>query len=175
MPLLLNHVTPFLQIYNPETGDYARFHAGSLQIEADDPNYEVVMAEAQRNPSITIMVSATTCELCGETFTGKAAAASLGKHRKDAHFAEWMADQDARDAARRNVELKRRAPHACDVCRPVQEFGSADDLALHVNVVHLQVNMDEAGNVIGEGSGEGSGSNGGATVSTVVPTATTTS
>ena len=50
-------------------------------------------------------------------------------------------------------EIRRRAPHTCDVCPTVQEFGSAEDLALHVQLVHTAPTVDDDGNAVGEGAG----------------------
>lgn len=150
MARLVNTVTPFLQIYNPATGGFARFHGGLLVIEEGDPNYAVVMAEAARNPSISVMVNSTTCLECGEVFDGKTAAMKLGAHRKEVHFDSWKADKDRDHATEVEREVKSRAGYACDVCRPVQTFGTEEDLAAHVALLHTAPPaLDEAGNDVG--------------------------
>ncbi|HEY6014478.1 MAG TPA: hypothetical protein VIU37_10735, partial [Candidatus Limnocylindrales bacterium] len=40
-----------------------------------------------------------------------------------------------------------------DLCPRLQEFQTAEDLALHVKAVHTAVDLDEAGNPVGDGSG----------------------
>lgn len=147
--------TPFLSILCSD-GEYERFQGGFLEIGPDNPHYDAVRAEAQRNPSITILVNATTCPECGEVFTGQMAKAELAKHRKRDHFAEWQADQDAAAAVLREKTLKARASVFCDVCQPIQEFPDAEALAEHVKLLHTSAPpMDESGNTIGGGDDEG--------------------
>lgn len=152
---LVNTVTPFLKIFIPDTGEYRSFQAGQLEIAEDDPDFEVVKAEALRNPSISIQVNSTTCRYCGEVFTGKAGAAQLGKHKKAIHFDVWQAEQFIEQEATNAKELKARAGFACDVCSPVQTFGTAADLADHVNLLHTAPpEMDDEGNERGGRPGE---------------------
>lgn len=136
MAILLNHQHPEMRILNPANGEWIAFSGGKLEIDKDDPAYDVVMAEATRNPTIVVYESVTTCDQCGEAFTGKAAKAQLGKHRKDVHFDVWLAEKDLEQAEARNVEIVKRQGIACDVCRPPQVFPDADELAIHVSVVH---------------------------------------
>jgi len=149
--LFICQTYPYLRVYNPETEDFAQFQGGKLQLDPGDADFEVVKAEALRNPAIVMLVEAVQCPDCGEPFTGKAAGAQLGKHRKDAHFDRWVADRESEQVTTR--EVKGRQPHACDLCPRVQEFGSADALAIHVRAVHLTVDVDDNGNVFGEDSG----------------------
>lgn len=147
MATLLNHTYPQMRILIPQTGQYREFRGGRLEIDRDDPDYDVVMAEAAANPSIVIYESVTTCDRCGEVYTGKLAAANLARHRKDVHFDVWLAEQDAEQALARNAEIKAREGFPCDVCRPVQTFGTEDELALHVTVMHTAAPaLDAEGN-----------------------------
>lgn len=158
MPRYICTTYPQLKIFNPVTGDYASFVGGLLEIDEDDPNYEVVHAEALRNPSISIMVNRTTCQYCGESFTGKAAAAQLGKHTKDIHPDVWDAEQVIKNAKIVETEVKRRAGYACDVCAPVQEFGSAAALSDHVKLLHTAApELDDEGNDKAEPKGRRGG------------------
>lgn len=139
MVTLICQATPYLRVYNPVTGDYAQFSGGRLDIEPSDPNYAVVMAEASANPSITVMEIAkggANCPECGQLFTGGAAAARLGNHRKDAHFDAWMADKEAAHQTEVNLIVKERAGVACSVCRPAQVFPTEDELQNHIKIVH---------------------------------------
>lgn len=156
--LFICQTYPHLRVFNPATEGFAEFKGGKLQLDPGDADYEVVLAEAQRNPAIVMLTEAVQCEACGEPFTGKAAAAQLGKHRKDAHFDLWVADKQEEQARVVMAEVKHRSPHACDLCPRVQEFGSADELAIHVRAVHLSVEVDDNGNVQGEGAGGGGNS-----------------
>jgi len=149
--LFICQTNPYLRIYNPGTGDFALFVGGKLELEESHPDYEIVKTEALRNPSILMLTEATQCALCGEPFTGKAAAAQLGKHKKDAHFAEWVASKQEEQEQVIRREVKARQPHACDLCPRLAEFGSDDDLALHVKAVHTSVEVDDDGNVTGDG------------------------
>lgn len=153
--LFINQTTPYLRIYNPVTEAFAEFKGGKLELDPGDPDFEVVKAEALRNPAIVILENATTCPLCGEAFAGKTAAAQLGKHRKDVHFSEWVADKEAEQGEAILREVKARAPYACDLCPRVQEFGSQDELMIHIAAVHRNVELDDNGNVIGDGAGGG--------------------
>lgn len=165
---LVNTATPFLKIYNPDTGNFASFIAGKLEIEKEDPDFKWVMAEAQRNPAISIHEIATTCDQCGAIFTGKVASAELGKHRKEIHFDVWLAEKDAKDEALREVQVKSRAGYACDICSPVQEFPDAEQLAQHVRLLHATVpELTESGETVGGDEGE----RGGAKVDTEIPAA----
>lgn len=148
---LVCHATPWLRIYDPATGGYASFVAGKLEIDPDDPAYEVVMAEAVRNPSIQVVTKTVSCTLCGEDFgDAKTAKARLEKHVKDVHFDVWKAAKDDEYAAEMTRELKAREGFVCDVCRPVQTFGDEDTLALHVSLLHTAPPpMDSEGNSLG--------------------------
>jgi hypothetical protein len=149
MALLLCHQYPALRIYNPQTGGFAAFLYGKLEIEPDDPDYEVVMAEASRNPAIVVVESIGTCAYCGEQFVGGNAKLLLGGHIKDVHYDKYLEQKDAEESAVRNVELKSREGFACDVCQPLQVFGTNDDLTLHVLTMHANApEMDEAGNAM---------------------------
>lgn len=146
MAVLLCHAFPALRIYNPTSGEIVSFFGGKLEIEADDPNYEVVMAEASRNPSIVVVESIGTCPYCGETFTGGNAKLLLAQHTKNDHFEKWLEAKDVEDNAVRNVEIKAREGFACDVCAPAQVFGTEDDLALHVLAFHASApEINDAG------------------------------
>lgn len=163
--IFINTVTPFLQIFIPPTGEFARFQGGKLEIDKDHPHFPFVMAEAQRNPAISIMANETTCPQCGETFEGRTAKMKLGAHRKEVHFDEWLADKEAADVAETQREIKSRAGYACDVCAPIQTFGDPDALARHVVEVHtIPPAMDEQGNELGGGAA--------AEVDTAIPAAT---
>lgn len=147
---LVNTTTPFLKIYIPATGDYVSFLGGQLEIAEDDPNYEAVHAEAVRNPAISIMVNSTTCEFCGEVFTGKAGKAQLGAHIKKIHPDVWDAQQAIDRAKADAKELKSRAGYVCDVCSPVQEFGDKGSLSEHVKLLHTAPpELDADGNDVG--------------------------
>lgn len=151
--LFINQATPYLRIYNPATEDFAQFQGGKLQLDDDHPDYEVVMAEALRNPAIIILADGIQCPECGEPFTGKAAKPQLGKHRKEVHFDKWVADAEGAAAAAIAVEVKSRQPLACDLCPRLQEFPDKDTLALHVQAVHTAVDLDDNGNPVGYGDG----------------------
>ncbi|HEY6013483.1 MAG TPA: hypothetical protein VIU37_05740, partial [Candidatus Limnocylindrales bacterium] len=71
MTLFINQATPYLRVYNPATEEFAQFQGGKLQLDEDDPDYGVVMAEALRNPAIIILADGVQCPECGEPFTGK--------------------------------------------------------------------------------------------------------
>lgn len=153
MATLLNRQYPEMRILIPQTGEWIAFSGGKLEIEKDDPRYDVVMAEATRNPTIVVYESVTTCPSCGDAFTGKVAKANLAKHRKEVHFDEWLADEDAQHAVKRQAEIVSREGIACDVCRPPQVFPDADALALHTQVVHIAApELDDDGNLKGEAS-----------------------
>ena len=141
---LINNVHPDLRVYNPETGGYAQFVAGKLEIEEDDPNYAWAMKEGQRNPSIAIVKSAVYCVYCGEPFAGKMAKAQESKHEKDVHFDEWVKRKEAEVAEEVNVLVKDRAGIACDVCQPVQIFGSTEMLAAHTKLLHEEGGAETA-------------------------------
>jgi hypothetical protein len=147
MAVFVNTVTPQLRIYIPATGDYVQFSGGRLEIDEGEPGYEEAMANALVNPSTSIIVNSTTCQYCGEVFNGKAAAAQLGKHKKDAHFNLWQAEKEIEHATVIQKEVKARAGYACDVCQPTQTFGTADDLAEHAKLLHTAPpELDAEGN-----------------------------
>lgn len=135
MPTLLHRTSANFRVYNPVTTEFAAFHGGRLDIEEGDENYAVVMAEASRNPEITVLVNATTCPLCGEVFSK---AKELDEHTKDVHFDVWLATEDAKVAEARTVLIKERAGYACDVCSPPGVFANAGLLALHTKLIHTQ-------------------------------------
>lgn len=153
--LFLNNSQPYLRIYNPETEGFAQFQGGKLQLDEDDPDYGVVMAEAQSNPAIQILSDGVQCTACGEPFAGKAAKAQLGKHTKDVHFEIWAAGKAAENEAEIQLEVKRRQPLACEFCPRLQEFPDKESLALHVAALHTNAELDENGNPIGFGDGGG--------------------
>jgi hypothetical protein len=153
---LINTVTPYLRIL-VEDGGYVMFQGGKLEIDEDEYGYGAAMAEAQRNPSISIIRSSATCDYCGEDFDGKTAKARLGAHKKDAHFDLWVKEKDIEHARVIDTEVKARAGFACDVCQPIQTFGSAGDLAEHVTLLHTQPPaLDDDGNTVGGDDGAGS-------------------
>jgi hypothetical protein len=150
MAILLNGTYPEMRILVPATGQYREFKGGKLEISNDDPDYAVVMAEANRNPSIVVYESVTQCEWCGEAFAGKVAGAQLGKHMKDMHFDKWLASKDAESATARNAEIKAREGVPCDVC-PHATFPDKDALAIHIKVMHTSAPvMDDDGNTAGD-------------------------
>jgi hypothetical protein len=67
MTLLLNYVNLEMRIFIPETGEVRKFFNGKLEISEVDPAYATVMAEAQRNPSITIVVNETSTPVVAKT------------------------------------------------------------------------------------------------------------
>jgi len=150
--LFLCQVTPYLRVYNPATGGFAAFAGGRLELDEGDGDYEVVKAEALRNPSIIMLTEATQCPYCSEPFTGKAAAAHLGKHKKDAHFNEWAKEKQAEQPLV-TVEVKGRQPYACDLCVNIAPFPSEDALAIHIRAIHIATEIDDDGNVAGSGEG----------------------
>ena len=140
MTTLLNYTNPYLRIYNPDSGEYAQFIAGRLEIDQDDPNFALVMANAASNPATTIVEFAKdghNCPECGALYRGQAGMAQLGKHRKDAHFDSWMADKNAAHQSEVNLILKERAGIACDACTPAQVFGDDEALIQHIRLVHI--------------------------------------
>jgi hypothetical protein len=148
MTTLLNRRHPYLEIYDPADGTWTAFVGGRLDIDQSNPHYAVVMAEASRNPNIVVMEDGTQCVYCGQTFTGEMAAAALGRHQKEHHPVEWLAAKEEARAEQVHLELKSQARHACDICQPLQEFGSEDQLALHMNTVHAgRPVIDSSGNV----------------------------
>lgn len=152
--LFICQTYPYLRIYVPETEEFIQFQGGKLALDPGDRGYEAVKAEALRNPSIAMLAEAVQCPDCGEPFTGKTAGAQLGKHRKDIHFDQWVSEKEL-DKAVQTREVKGRQLHACDLCPRVQEFGSADELAIHVRAVHLTVDVDDDGNVFAGDGGRG--------------------
>ncbi len=150
MPLLLNHTHPQLNIYNPFTGGFRQFRDGSLVIEEGDPDYEVVMAEAIRNPYITIYETVGTCPVCGQVVgKGQTAAASVQRHLNDAH-----PEADEQEAvATSNRQVKSRAIWSCDVCRPAQTFEDEEGLQAHNKLIHMGApTLDSEGNTVDEGA-----------------------
>ena len=123
---------PDMAIYDPADASWTKFFAGRLDIEPDDPHYQVVMDEATRNPAIAVYQSISTCVHCGENFKSKA---ELGKHVKDIHFDVWAADQDAQYDQTRVAEIKARGQFFCDAGDHA-EFATEEELALHVSVMH---------------------------------------
>jgi hypothetical protein len=140
---------PFLRILMTD-GTYVQFQAGHLEVAENDKYHKQVMAEAARNPSISVMVNETTCRFCGEVFTGDKAAAKLEAHTKAMHFDLWQKQRDVEAATVVQREIKARAGYACDVCAPVQTFGSPEQLAEHVTLLHAAPpELDAAGNTRG--------------------------
>ena len=75
--LLINATHPSLRIYDPETREYVAFNHGRLSIDKGDPGYEVAMAEARRNPLISIFndegervkaAAKYACDICSLPF-----------------------------------------------------------------------------------------------------------
>lgn len=131
--------------------DYVKFIGGKLELDPDEPGYDAVKAEAIRNPAISIIENETTCEYCGEVFTGKAGKAQLGTHKKANHFDVWQAEKEIENAKTMQREVKARAGFACDVCSPVQTFGTEADLTQHVRDLHAAPpDLDDAGNTKNE-------------------------
>lgn len=144
--IFVNSTYPQLRILL-ESGEYAQFIGGKLELDEGDPGFAEVLAEAQRNPSIAIVVNSTTCELCGEVFEGKAAKAQFTNHMKSIHPAVYDAEQELAHARSMEKQVKDRAGYACDVCQPVQTFGTELDLAEHVKLLHTAPpEMDDEGN-----------------------------
>jgi uncharacterized protein (UPF0212 family) len=157
MTTFLNQTHPYLRIYNPDTGEYAQFTGGKLELDDDDANYAVVKQAAINNPSITILETAKggkNCPECGELFTGTTAAARLSLHRKAAHFDSWLADKQAADNAETNEILKAGAGIACDICQPAQVFPDAAALARHTRLLHEAPDEDAAAAVTERRPGE---------------------
>lgn len=159
--LFLCQATPYLRIYNPDTESFAEFKGGKLELEEGDDDYEVVKAEALRNPSITMLTEATQCGFCGEPFVGKAAAAQLGKHKKEAHFDQWVAEKQHDAEKVVNKEVKGSQPFACDLCLNIAPFRNESDYAAHIKAIHIATDVDDEGNV----------KNGGSSVTPAEPTA----
>lgn len=153
--IFVSTTTPFLRILIHEgekAGEYVQFLAGKLELDEDEPGFPEVHAEALRNPGISILVNSTTCELCGEVFTGRAAKAQFGSHIKRIHPDVWDAEQALAHAKSIDRTVKQRAGFACDVCSPVQTFGEADDLAAHVRDLHTAApELDDDGNDVAGG------------------------
>lgn len=151
MTLFICTATPFLKILLT-SGEYASFEAGQLEVAETDPFYEEVLAEATRNASISIMTNATTCRFCGAEFIGDKAKAKLEDHSKEVHFDLWVKQQEIDAATVIQKEIKSRAGYVCDICAPVQTFGSEADLAEHVNTLHTKPPaLDDDGNELGGG------------------------
>lgn len=155
--VFINQTHPYLRVYNPVTGEYAQFQGGKLELDADDPNFEVVKQASIDNPSITILETAKggfNCPECGALFTGRAAQLQLGNHRKASHFDAWLADRTAADSAETNEILKAGAGIACDVCQPAQVFADADALANHIRLLHTAPEDEAAEAVTAKRPGE---------------------
>ena len=151
----VNATNANFRVYNPTTGGFAEFVGGRLDLDDDDPNFEVVKAEAERNPLVTILVNETTCPYDGEVFSGKAAAAQLAAHTQRQHPEVWAAKKDLEHAEMKARALKITDGFPCDVCQPVQVFGTKDDLAQHIADLHTQPPaLDDEGNTIGGSEGE---------------------
>lgn len=147
MATLLCNQYPALGVFNPATGQWIHFLGGKLDIDEGDPMYEVVMAEAARNPAIVVFANASTCVHCGETFGSKA---KVEAHVKEAHFDIWLADETGKHADTVNREVKARSGFFCDACAPNQEFPTEDELALHVATLHTAAPV-----LNDDGSGDG--------------------
>jgi uncharacterized C2H2 Zn-finger protein len=146
MTTLVNTTEPYLRILLPDN-DFIQFQGGKLELPEDHPFYQHVMDEAVRRPSIAVLINETTCPYCGEVFKGDKAAAKYGAHIKEVHFELWQKEQDLEHARIVQKEVKARAGFSCDVCSPIQTFGTADDLAEHVGLFHTNPEeMDAAGN-----------------------------
>ena len=115
---------------------------------------EIPRRKASGPTYASIMRSTATCQYCGEDFDGKTAKARLGAHKKDNHFDVWQAEKEIEHATVIDKEVKARAGFACDVCAPVQTFGSAADLSEHTRLLHTQPpELNDAGEEVGSGSG----------------------
>lgn len=162
---------PQLRILLPDL-TYAQFVGGKLELDPEDNGYETVLAQAEANPFISIHVNETTCDLCGEVQTGKLAKANLAKHIKDNHPNVWVAEQELAHARSMSKQLKHAEGYPCDVCAPVQTFGTKADLAEHVGLLHAQPPaMDSEGNEIA-GSDDGGRRPGERAIPAATPTAT---
>jgi hypothetical protein len=156
MTTLVNSTAPYLRILLSD-GNYAQFHGGRLDISEDDPFYSEVIAEGARNPSIAILINSTTCQFCGEDFSGDTAGKQADAHKKEVHFDLWIKQQEIDAATIIQKEVKARAGFACDVCAPVQTFGTDADLNAHIQTLHTNPPaLDEDGNTIG-GPDDGDG------------------
>lgn len=156
MTTFISTSLPYLRILLDD-GSYAQFQGGRLDVAEEDPAYARVMAEAVRNPAISIMVNKTTCEYDGVVFSGDKAAAKLAEHKKEVHFDLWQKEQDLEHAKVQLTEVKARAGYACDVCQPVQTFGDEAGLAEHARLIHANApDLDAEGNTVG-GGGDGDG------------------
>jgi hypothetical protein len=163
MPILLNNEHPYLRIMDPDDGTYYEFKGGKLEIAEGDKGFDVVMAEAQRNPYIRVYESVTSCPHCGEDQPSKKA---LDVHVHDIHFDKWLEKRDEAYIETRNVEILSREGFPCDVCRPTQTFGTEGDLALHVKAFHTAPPAMDA-----EGNEKAGGKAGASEPSTEVPAA----
>lgn len=149
MTTLVNSNYPYLRVLLPDD-TFIQFQGGRLELPEDHPYYDHVMDVATGMPSIAILVNETTCIYCGEVFKGDKAAAKLDAHKKDIHFDVWEAESLIEAASVHQREVKSRAGHACDVCRPAQVFGSEDDLAEHIALLHTAApSLDDDGNTLG--------------------------
>jgi len=156
MTTFINTQTPFLRILMSD-GNYVQFQAGHLEVGEKDVYHDEVMAEATRNPSISVMVNKTTCRFCGFVFRGDDAKTDLEKHTKNIHFDLWQKQRELDAATVVQEEIKSRAGFACDVCAPVQTFGTAEDLNEHIRLLHASApELDDAGNTKGGNPDEGS-------------------
>jgi hypothetical protein len=151
--IFINTVNPYLRVLiqqGEHAGEYAQFLGGKLELDEGDPGFADVKAEAGRNPNVVVLVNETTCGLCGEVFTGKAAKAQLGTHVKANHPLVWDAQKALEAATTASRTIKERAGYPCDVCSPVQTFGDEAGLAQHARDFHTQPpEMDDEGNETG--------------------------
>lgn len=154
MTTLVNSTLPYLRILMGD-GSYQAFVGGRLEIAEDDPYHGEVMAEASRNASIAVLTNETTCIFCGEVYRGDKAAGKLDEHQKANHFDLWVKQREIAAATVIQREIKARAGFACDICQPLQTFGTEGDLAEHANTFHATPpDLDAEGNTIG-GSRDG--------------------
>lgn len=151
---------PYLKILLSD-GDYVQFQGGRLEVPETDPFHGEVMAEASRNSHISVMTNETTCQYCGAVFSGDKAQKSLATHFKDAHFELWVKQSELDAAIVTQREIKARAGYVCDICAPVQTFGTEADLAEHTRLLHTAPPaMDEDGNETGPRHDAGDGDDG---------------
>lgn len=135
------------RVLNPVSGAWAQFVGNRLDIDESDPNFPFVAAEAARNPEIIAIATGLQCPYCGDVFSGKTGRANRSNHIAANHPNEADAELDADHAAVKLQIVKAREGFACDVCQPVQTFGTEADLAAHVRLLHGSpfVNADGKG------------------------------
>lgn len=150
MTTFVNPTHPYLRVLLPD-GSYAAFQGGRLEMAEDDPDYDHVLAVALADPYTSILVNETTCIYCGEVFKGDRAAKQLDDHMKAVHFDLWQKQLELDQARVVQREVKARAGVVCDVCSPVQTFGTEADLAEHVKLHTAPPAMDDEGNEVGGG------------------------